>query len=489
MRPFPLGYNRSLLENRPRSTFGRLVRDRRRFLALAISIVVLGMLFIGWRESRSTKPTIILIVTDDQRWDTLWAMPNVRRHLMGHGVTFTNAFVTTPLCCPSRASILSGQYAHTTGVWQNHGRFGGFDRFRDRSSIATWLHRAGYRTALFGKYLNGYRGTYVPPGWDRWLAFADRSDPKGLYYDYLMNNDGQLKRFRTEYSTGLLAREAVQHIRDTEGPLFLYFAPYAPHKPNTPAPGDRDAFSDLPPHRPPSYDEEDISDKPAWVHGLRRPKDWPRIERLIADQRVGTYRSLLAVDRAVAKIVDALRRTNRLSNSAIVFTSDNGTGWGEHRWRTKAAAYEESIRVPFVIRYDRLIDRPRRDKHLVLNLDVAGTLAEFGGTRAPGVEGRSLVPLLNGLSPRWRSDFLIEYGPSGVIDVPAYCAVRSERLSYVRYGSGEEELYDLSEDPYQLSNLVGEPNARPHLRKMRVRVRQLCHRPPPGMSLSRAPGE
>ena len=187
-------------------------------------------------------------MTDDQRYDTLWAMPEVRQRLIRPGIPFRNAFVVNPLCCPSRASILTGQYSHTTGVYRNVGEYGGFDAFRDDSTIATWLQGADYRTALIGKYLNGYADTeYIPPGWDRWAALEHAP---GYYYDYILNLDGELIRYGAspnDYSTDVLADLAVSFIEETEGPLLLYFAPHAPHGPPEPVPGHETAFSDLPP--------------------------------------------------------------------------------------------------------------------------------------------------------------------------------------------------------------------------------------------------
>src|SRR5919197_894183 len=139
----------------------------------------------------SSRPNIVLILTDDQRWNSLWAMLAVQGNLVDRGVTFTNGFVVNSLCCPSRASILTGRYSHSTGVYTEASPGGGFDRFRDSSTLATWLHAAGYRTALFGKYLNGYRGTYVPPGWDRWFAFQQQVG--GYYENYRVNHGGELR--------------------------------------------------------------------------------------------------------------------------------------------------------------------------------------------------------------------------------------------------------------------------------------------------------
>ena len=342
--------------------------------------------FLGVTSSQ--QPDIVLILTDDQRFDTLWAMPTVRSELMAKGVSFSNGYVSNPVCCPSRSSTLTGLYSHSTRVYTNHPKepFGGFPAFDDRSTVATWLQRAGYRTALMGKYLNGYADSYVPPGWDRWFVTWDG----GAYFDYSANDDGVIRSFGADpddYGTDVLADQATDLIRSTDPdqPLFLYFAPHAVHGPATPAPRDREAFADLEPWRPASYDEEDVRDKPAYIRARGALPSAARasIEAFRRDQ----YRALRSVDRAVSDILDALTDTGRLSNAVIVFTSDNGMMWGEHGWSSKVVPYEESIRVPLVIRADAMIASPHRDDHLVLNIDLAPTFADVAGAQSTG-DGR-----------------------------------------------------------------------------------------------------
>ena len=422
------------------------------------------------------KPSIVLILTDDQRVGTLWAMPNVSHKLIDRGIWFVNGFVDDPLCCPSRSSILTGNYVHRTGVWSNRTPFGGFPKFHDRSTVATWLHSAGYRTALFGKYLNQYGGKYVPPGWDEWNAFSGMRH--SFYYNYWMNVNGKLTSFGrdpSDYSTSLLASRAASFIRTTPGPLFVYFAPYAPHLPTTPAPADEDSFRHLTPWRPPGYDEADVSGKPAWVRRLSRltPDTRARIE----DLRTRTYQSLQAVDRGVGQLMDALAATGRLHNTLIVFMSDNGYSWGEHRWIEKEAPYEEDIRVPFVVRYDRLVGAPRKDHHLVVNIDVAPTFGAVAGARVPATDGRSLLPLLKSPRPPWRSHFLVESMKNRPI--PSYCEIRADRYAFIEYGTGEQELYDLRRDPHELDNRARDPLLRRTLVSLHADLTRLCHPPPP----------
>jgi arylsulfatase A-like enzyme len=283
-------------------------------------------------EEEGDPPNVVLILTDDQRWDTLNEMPTVDEELARHGISFERGYVSNPLCCPSRASVLTGQYSHSNGVYtnQNGQPHGGFRAFDDRSTVATWLDEAGYRTGMLGKYFNGYEGPYVPPGWDRWFA----TYVNGAFYDYLATDDGVVKTYGSDpadYGTAVLANEAVRFIESTpeDTPVFLYFAPHAPHEPAMAAPGDRRAYTDLGPWRPLNYDEADVSDKPAYI------RDQPRMDAVasarIDEFRRSQYASLLAVDRAVGTIVDSLDQTGRLSNTLIVYTSDNGMSWGEHR--------------------------------------------------------------------------------------------------------------------------------------------------------------
>ncbi len=424
------------------------------------------------------RPSIVLIVTDDQRWDTLWAMPNVQDVLVGHGTTFQNSFVVNAVCCPSRTSMLTGQYSHSSGVYSDKSPYG-IEAFDPDETIATWLQGAGYDTALIGKYLNRYRSRRVPPGWSHWaVQWDDKTDG---YYDYTMNVDRKITDYASEpadYSTRAWSNLATDFIRDTGGPLFLMFAPRAPHEPATPAPNDRRALKGLGPWRPASYDEADVSDKPAWVGELPTmdTEARHRVDRFRRNQ----YRSLLAVDRAVRDIVDALRDTGRLDDAMIVFTSDNGMLWGEHRWQGKLAPYEESVRVPLVVRYDPLTSTPATDTHLVANIDLAPTFAELAEVPTTGVDGTSLLPLLAPPAGPWRTDFLIEHIDH---EIPTYCAVRNEGFLYVDYDTGEEELYDLTTDPFQMDNVAGDPAYASTLGAGRIRLAELCTPPPPGSSL------
>lgn len=454
-------------------------RGRIACLLAGLTCVLLGAAPVAAAEEQ--PPDVVVIVTDDQRFDTLWAMPLVQRELVAKGVTFDEAFVVNPICCPSRASILTGDYSHTTGVYRQTPPFGRFEWFRDGSALPTWLDDAGYTTGLFGKYLDGYQHAaltgYVPPGWDRWVAFVHAA-----YYGYKLTVDGTIRTHGSsiaDYSTDVLAREAVEFILGSDGPLFLYFSPAAPHWPATAAPNDAEAFTDLPPWRPAAFDERDVSDKPPWVRWLPPLTSERRAE--IDALREDQYRSLLAVDRAVASIVSALEVAGRLENTLIVYTSDNGLAWGEHRWTKKEAPYEEVIRVPLVMRWDAgAVRSGTRSEAFALNLDIAPTIVEAMGGVAPVMEGRSLLPVLRGTVPAdWRDDFLVEH-LVGRNPVPTYCAVRSRGWMYVRYADGEQELYDLSSDPAQLDNLASSAELSGRLRDLDRRLETLCRPAPPG---------
>jgi len=442
----------------------------------------------------SAPPNIVVINTDDLDARSVACMPNVQSLLAQEGATFANAFVTTPLCCPSRASMLRGQYAHSHGVLSNVGDNGGFPAFYrlgdEDSTVATWLQDAGYRTALVGKYLNRYpqevRASHVPPGWDEWSAFTESDKAKGgsYYSGYTLNEDGTIVHYGREpadYSTDVVAAKAtdfVDRMAAAGDPFFLYIAPYAPHGPSTPASRHAEAFANERVPRVPSFDEADVSDKPSWVQAL------PALNEdqiaLIDDRYQRRLRSLLAVDEMVASLVDTLGAAGVLDNTYIVFTSDNGYHLGEHGIPLgKQSPYDESIRVPLIVRGPGVPAGAVVDS-FALNVDLAPTFAELASASpANVVDGRSLVPLLEGDPPNeWRHGFLVEHydrtradqrGADGKalereegdaitgvapIDAPPYLALRTEQYLYVEYANGERELYDMQTDPYQLQNLA-----------------------------------
>ncbi len=428
-----------------------------RALCLVLTLLVCVATRVG-AQSLTTQPNIVLIVTDDQRWDTVQYMPNTKALLANLGTTFTNAFAETPVCCPSRATIFTGRKSHRHGVISNEPPEGGAPKFDDSSTISTWLDGAGYRTGLFGKNLNNYDdiAPYVPPGWDEWHAFVENH----AYYNYTMVENGVMVPYGsqpTDYSTDVIARKSVDFILATPPtePLFLYFAPFAPHAPYTPAPGDENLFSDLAPWRPRSYNEADVSDKPQWVRNLRLLTASQQASGDLA--RKNQLRSLQAVDRAVARIVEALQLTGRLANTVFIFTSDNGYSWGEHRWlNNKWCVYEECARVPLLVHGPGIA--ARQEPRLVSTIDLAPTIAELAGVPRSSTEvnGRSLVSILRNPSSSWRTGcILIEMRAPSWRSL--YWAVRCRRYTYVEHDNGNREFYDLKYDPLQLRNQVNNP--------------------------------
>ncbi|HEY2988296.1 MAG TPA: sulfatase [Candidatus Binatia bacterium] len=417
------------------------------------------------------KPNFIVILTDDLDAKSIELMPNLNALLTKQGAAFSNYFVTSSLCCPSRASLLRGQYPHNHQVLTNAKPEGGFERFHalgeEQSTMATWLQAAGYRTALLGKYLNEYPGKqslYVPPGWDEWYALMDH---RAAFFDYRLNENGHAVSYGHDanaYETDVLAAKTVDFIARTvasgKQPFFIYLAPSAPHLPATPAPRHEKDFLNATAPRTPAFNESDLSGKPAWVRE-RPPLSVAEIAEIDRVYR-RRLQSMLAVDEMIKKIVAALQTHGLLNQTYIFFTSDNGFHLGEHRLTVgKDTAYEEDIHVPLIVRGPG-IPAGRTLQHLTLNIDLAPTLAELAGVSAPNfVDGRSLGPLLKA-SPAphgWREDFLVEYWPQSRPTrksprYPAYQALRTKGYLYVEHATGEEELYDLRVDPHELHNIA-----------------------------------
>ena len=410
-------------------------------------------------ESPTNYPNIVFVLTDDLDYVSAQKMPEIGSLLVEEGVSFESAFASQSLCCPSRATILTGLYAHNSGIQGNRPPDGGFPIFRDEGleedTIAVRLQEGGYRTAYFGKYMNLYPTqedpTYVPPGWDEWRGLIERYEP----YDYQINQNEELVSYGSDsedFFTDVLSRQATEFVRQAapeERPFFAYVAPTAPHEPAAPAERHERAFADEKAPRPPSFDEEDVSDKPSWVQDIA-PFDDEEISE--TDERYQKrLESMLAVDEMVASLVEELEAAGELENTYIFFTSDNGFLQGEHRWNnTKDRPYEESVRVPLFVRGPGIAPGTEVEE-LVLNTDFAPTFAQLGGVPFPA-DGRSFVPLMRGEeNASWRSAVLLEgfvgRGPR------VFGAVRTEDFKYVEYGNGEEELYDFQNDPYELESL------------------------------------
>jgi arylsulfatase A-like enzyme len=433
------------------------------------------------------RPNVVLILTDDQRVDTLHVMPAVRQLIGSQGITFTDALVTNPLCCPSRSTILTGQYSHSTRVYGNYEPFGGWPTFKrsgaERRTIARALDLAGYRTGLFGKYLNHYSEApagYVPPGWDRWFVF---SQVNGSFYNYrTFDNVHGTRRYGAtpaDYSTDVIRTKAVRFIRTTpqRTPFFLMLTPYAPHEPSTAAPRHEGRFAGADAELGPAF-TEDVSDKPAYISSEPEAS-----ASMMAERTRDQWESLLAVDQMVRRIFEVLAETGRVRSTLFIFTSDHGISNGQHHWRHKIAPYEEAIRIPLLVRYPAggVVAGGTSDA-LAANVDLAPTIADFAGVAMPFAEGRSLRGVLTGRASEVRRALLLEHASAAGTTVPGYCGIRTHRFMYARYADGFEELYDLVTDPNELENLAIVADLQPTRSLLEAKVKKLCTPRPPGFA-------
>ncbi len=416
-------------------------------------------------EEVAANPNLVVLMTDDQTLEQMSALPRTRELIGGRGVSFKRFYVTDPLCCPSRATFLTGQYAHNTGVISNGGP-NALEALDESETLGVWLQRAGYRTAFVGKYLNDYGlddPERVPPGWSEWRALLEPTTQN--YFDYDINEDGAVTHYGTasgDYKTrviGHLAVGAIRHATQAGRPLFLYVGFNAPHAPSTPAPRDAGSLEGVSAPRSPAFDEADLSDKPSFLRD-RPPLGAGAIAR-IDSRRQRTLESLAEVDRQVALIVDELRERGELRDTYVVFTSDNGYLDGEHRIEFgKLLPYEPSARVPLLIRGPGIPPGKTSDA-LVGNVDLAPTIAQVAAAKpALTVDGHSLLSLAR--NPDRSSDraLLLESlvrDRSTYYGYP-YAAIRSGNLLYVEYETGDEELYNLVRDPDELESLADDPD-------------------------------
>ncbi len=421
-------------------------------------------------------------------------MPRLKHHLIDQGTRFNNFFSSNPECCPSRTSILRGQYTHNHQVLANEAPIGGFHRFQqlglEHSTIAKWLQDSGYRTALLGKYLNGYPkgfpANYVPPGWTEWCVPTNGQPSK--YFNYQLNVNGTIKTYGDEpgsYLTDVLSTYAVNFIEQqatADSPFCLFLCGIAPHTPATPAPRHRNEFQTAKTPRVPSFNEADVKDKPAFVKQLPllSAENIKSIDKLYQNR----LRTLLAVDEMVERVVETLRRTGQLDNTYIFFTTDNGFHLGTHRFTFgKGTPYEDAIRFPLIVRGPG-VAAGRELPAMIATIDLAPTFAELAGVAAPEfVDGSSLVSFLGAEIPPLedhQQNVLIEHWPGKGEDdrpdeqfasfeathavspdrkpgrkkrAPQWAAIRTARYLYVEYVTGERELYDLQVDPYELQNI------------------------------------
>ena len=475
------------------------------FRPVALGLAVLGMFGAVRSVPAVAKPNVVVIMTDDQTVEELRVMSATKALIADAGATFDNSFSSFPLCCPSRSTFLTGQYAHNHGVLENEDPTGGYYKLKSKNTLPVWLRNAGYRTIHVGKYLNDY-GTKdpheVPPGWDEWHGLTD----PGTYqmWGYQMNDNGALTTYGSydvedpaKYQTDVLREKAVQQIDAAAGgakPFFMTLWFLAPHREVAeladqsgprPAPRHADAFLGETFPRNPAFNEQQMGDKPLFMK--LKPKLTDADIAVIDDHYRHELASLLAVDEAVSAVVNALSAKGVLGNTYVIFTSDNGYFHGEHRTPDeKILGYENSARVPLIIRGPG-ITPGSHVRELVANVDLAPTITSWTGA-TPGLtmDGRTLAPFLAAPSQRTRRPILLEaFMPvgstlgffteqlpaSGVVARPEgtsaaaapitaplgkavlpYEAVRTDRYVYFEYITGEHELYDLQVDPWQISS-------------------------------------
>ncbi|HPC60853.1 MAG TPA: sulfatase [Verrucomicrobiota bacterium] len=434
----------------------------------------------------SSRPNVVVIITDDQRWDALGCAghpllktPNLDR-LAAEGARFANAFVTTSLCSPSRASMVSGLYAHRHGVQNNFTEYPD-----DLPGYPKRLREAGYETAYFGKWHMGETNDAPRSGFDYWMSHRGQ----GRYFDNEWNINGR-REFIKGYYTTVLTEHVVAWLKGRHSkPFLLVVGQKAPHGgPIEPEPRFEHAFDGVSVPKPGNYDAW-VKGKPAWLaeshptwHGAGGPlynyHDYDRFVRAY----LGT---LLSVDESVGRIYEALRETGRLDRTLILFTSDNGFALGEHGRVDKRTMYEESIRVPLLVRYPPLIPKPVVIESLVLNLDLAPSILDICGARQlKGIDGRSWKPLLQGKTRGWRKSFLYFYDYEREFPyTPNVRGVRTADWKYIRYPHGDgspdrytAELYHLATDPLEMRNLVDEPAAQAKLAELRKELERLQRR-------------
>lgn len=476
-------------------------------IAIALCICTLTAGSLGAARAQ-TRSNIVVIMTDDLDLESLNAlltaglMPNLQKYIISPGVTFTNSFISNSHGCPARQTLFTGLYYHNIGGATDNCSVA---RFNDKNTLAVWLHNAGYQTALIGRYTDGYGytdinhdgvvnmqdATYIPPGWDNWQAFVFPYLPPSRtvwwyenanMYNYTMNDNGTIVNYGItpqDYQVDVVSQRAANYVTNVVGgstaPFFLLVASTAPHveavsNTNTinnyqdawrwdihPAPRYVGSVH-LPLPMPPSFNESNISDKPNWVQQvpLLRTIDVTNLTRQYQDRLA----AMRAVDDLIGNLANALTATGKLQNTVLIFTSDNGWFYAQHRLSGKLAAYDESVRVPLYITGQA----PAIVSAMVGNTDLAPTIADLAHVTPGGrVDGVSLVPLLTQPDQPWRNRFLLENwedGAGGVFAVPTYYAVRTGPVAagtpnetYVQYADGEGEFYDDTADPYQRSNL------------------------------------
>ena len=446
--------------------------NRREFLGRA-GAVLAGLSVVGASSCRSgkvnvpTKPNVLFILTDDEHPGQVEHMQRLKSHVIDQGTRFTNTVCTYPLCAPSRATLLRGQYAHNTGQHGNDAPYGGFPVWKqkghDEDNLAVWLKQAGYRTALFGKFINNYEEKdTIEPGWDRWYAF---NGPKEGATS--VNDQGNTTPLHGPRADDLVRDRALEFLRSTpkDTPFFAWVGFSSPHTPYHYQGKYDNKFSGEGVPRTPAFNEADVSDKLSYVKNAS-PLSQGEIDKLDTNWRKA-LRALLTVDKFVGQALASLKDRGMLENTYVVFYTDNGTHWGEHRLRShKSTPYETDISFDLIVRGPG-VPQGATSSRLVGTHDFAPTVAGLAGATVPSyVDGRSIVSLEDQnakWSRRWILSEHLKGGKEGnEAAIPEWRAVRGQDGKYVRYATGEEEWYDLKKDPYELNN---DPSAAPQAYK------------------------
>jgi N-acetylglucosamine-6-sulfatase len=435
----------------------RLLAAMASAMLLASGVVVLTIIGSPRTVAAAERPNIVFVLTDDQFPGTENAMPALQGNLVSQGVEFTNMTSTFPLCCPGRATILRGQYAHNTGIYGNSLPDGGWEKFSreglQRSTIATWLDNAGYQTGLFGKYMNNYTDRTIPPGWDRWYGW---NGPKEGWTS--VNDQGtQIPLTRQEADPGVSAT-ALEFLGNRLGkpaPVFAFVNFSAEHYPYPYAESDSDRFRGVRVPRTPAFNEDDVSDKPPNVSD-RPPLSNSEVSEMDDEYRRG-LRSLMRVDRFTGRASDLLRSKGEMDNTYFVFYTDNGAHFGQHRFEHgKLQPYQEDTNFPLIVRGPG-IEGGVKSGQLVGNHDIAPTLARMGGASFPDfVDGRSFLSLAKDPTTAWPRTAILSERENDNVAPNTWSMLRMRGKVYTRYGnSTNKEYYDLIQDPYQVHNALG----------------------------------
>jgi N-acetylglucosamine-6-sulfatase len=493
--------------------------SRRHGRALGIAGALLVLLALGAlvrslpAKGAAPKYNVVFILTDDMTSSELAGMPNVQSLIASQGTTFNRFYISFPLCCPSRATMLSGQYMHNHGVHGNFPPNGGWTVYRPHESndLPVWLHDDGYYNVHIGKYMNFYATSNpelpVPQGWDQWYGKVAED---ALYYDYtVIQKTGPTATPKitfygdqpSDYQTDVfsdLANNFVNDLTPAQKPFLLDLWFNSPHGPFDPAPRDLFTLANAPLSKLPAFNEKDMSDKPGW---LRRQAKYPLSKaqiKTIDNERRRQQEQLISVDQSVAKLIQSLKDKGILDSTYIIFSSDNGFFRGEHRIVSgKYLPYDPASRVPFIIRGPGIPAGQSSDE-LVWNGDIPQTIAQIaGGSENASADGRSLLPYAEDPAKRSTRPILLEgdTGPGGTgaeaaqsasvraresrvgvagkkgVDnldqetdaiksaantdtAPAYRSIRTDRYEYTLYANGQSELYDMRNDPAQLNSVV-----------------------------------